>query len=226
MQWGLSNSTHRTNTSKKWTLKMINKKIATVVLILAFSITVATADEKRHHEFETDDISSLTVNMRAGTIVVEHNDEDYIAVELLITEGDRGWFTKSVDMEEMDIEVAKRNSELELTFDHKGVNSDWIIKVPALAKIEINGGAGTVEINMAEADIDANMGVGTIELQLSKALFGDIEFASGVGDTSARGANTVETQRAFVSSDLKAYGDGDLTVRANVGVGSVEADLL
>lgn len=206
--------------------KMINSKIASVILILALSISMATAEETRHHEFQTTDISSLTVNMRAGTILVEHSNEDHITVQVLLTDGDSRWLRRSVDMENMDIEVDTRNSELVLSFDQKGVDTDWIIKVPALSKIEINAGAGKVEIDMARANIDANIGVGTIELELSKALYGEIELASGVGDTSVRGANTVETQRAFVSSDLTAHGDGNLFVRANVGVGSVDADLL
>lgn len=205
---------------------MINTKVASVILLLALSITVATADEIRHHRFNSTDISSVVINMRAGTIVLEHSDDEFIDIELVIAEEGRNWFRKPVDMTEMDLVVKNRLSELEIGFDQSGVNSDWIIKVPELASIEINAGAGTVQVSMANADIDLNLGVGTIELEISKALFGDIELASGVGDTSVTGAVSVEAQRAFVSSELKANGTGNLSVQADVGVGSVSVTLL
>ena len=205
---------------------MINKRILSIVLLLALSISVATAEERRHHQFHLSDISTLELNVRAGTILVEHSDSDYIDIVVLITEEDKNWLGRSVDLSAMDIEVSNVDSALQLNFDYKGVSTDWIIKVPELRKIEINAGAGTVDINMVRADLNANIGVGTIDLRLSKAAFGDMELASGVGDTSVSGAISAESRRAFVSSDVRARGTGDLTLRANVGVGSVDAALL
>lgn len=205
---------------------MINTKVVSMIFLLALSITVATADETRHHRFNSADISSVIVNMRAGTIVLKESHDQFIDIELVISEGERSWFRKTVDIAGMDIEVKSHQSELELGFDHRGVNTDWIIKVPKLSTIEISAGAGTVEVIMANANIELNLGVGTIELDLAKELFGEIELAAGVGDTSVAGATSVEAQRAFVSSELKANGNGDLRVQADVGVGSVSVHLL
>jgi hypothetical protein len=205
---------------------MISKKVVSLVFILALSITVAVAEETRHHEFDATGISTLQLNMRAGTIVVEHTEENYVSVELRITKEDRGWFRRSVDTSDMDLKADVRNSALELSFDHKDVKTQWIVKVPALSKVDIRAGVGTIDVYMVNADIDVDMGVGAIKFELARLLTGDIVLAAGVGDTTVTGASSMTSQRALVSSNLSAIGDGSLRVRANVGVGSAEVDLI
>ncbi|MDO8908703.1 MAG: DUF4097 family beta strand repeat-containing protein [Pseudohongiella sp.] len=205
---------------------MITRKVASLIFLMALSITVAVAEETRYHEFDAAPISSLRLNMRVGTILVEHTNDDTISVELRITKEGRRWFSRSVDTATMDLEASVRNSALELSFDHKGIKTDWVVKIPALSKIEINAGVATIDVYMANADIDVDIGVGAVTFELAKTLVGDITLAAGVGDTSVTGASSMTTQRALVSSDLKASGDGTRTVRANIGVGSAEVDLI
>jgi hypothetical protein len=126
----------------------------------------------------------------------------------------------------MDLDVKVRDSALVLSFDYKDVKTEWVVKVPALSRIDINAGVATIDVYMANADIEVDIGVGAIKLELPRSLTGEITLSAGVGDTLITGAASMTTQRSLVSSDLKARGDGTRIVRANVGVGSVEVDLI
>jgi hypothetical protein len=205
---------------------MISKKVVSLVFILALSITVAVAGETRHHEFDAAELSTLRLDIRVGTIVIEHTDDKNISVEFRIIKEGRTWFRRSVDTSEMDLDVKVRDSALALSFDYKDVKTEWVVKVPALSRIDINAGVATIDVYMANADIEVDIGVGAIKLELPRSLTGEITLSAGVGDTSITGAASMTTQRSLVSSDLKARGDGTRIVRANVGVGSVEVDLI
>lgn len=71
---------------------MINRKIFAVVVILALSISLAAADEKRNHKFPVSGISLLSLNIREGTIVIEHAESDFADIELRFTEDEDVWF--------------------------------------------------------------------------------------------------------------------------------------
>jgi len=58
---------------------MVSRKIVAIIFILALGISLATAEEIRHHEFDTNDINRLSLDIRTGHIIVEHHDQQVIS---------------------------------------------------------------------------------------------------------------------------------------------------
>ena len=204
---------------------MVSRKIVAIIFILALGISLATAEEIRHHEFDTNDINRLSLDIRTGHIIVEHHDQQVISVEVRLSEENEGWFRRSPDLTNMDIRQSLRNSQLTLSFDEKHVDTEWIIRIPSLEQFDLNLGVGAAELVMINTDITVNIGVGAVEMNLALARYGEIQMSTGVGDTAILGARSTESNRALVSSHISGKGEGEYTVSANLGVGSAEVKL-
>lgn len=208
---------------------MITKKAAAVILMLAFSISIACADSQvsRYHEFAADNIDTLRIDARVGTIQVEPSSSGKFEVELIITDDDGGgWFRRAPDISDMDLRARHHGEQLRLSFNEDKVKGEWIVKVPGLLQLDIELGVGTIKVSMAQFGIIAEVGVGTIELQASKSDISTVDLAAGVGDTQIRGGADTESRRAMVSSESSALGTGSLSIRARAGVGDVQAELI
>lgn len=208
---------------------MITTKAASVILLLAFSISMACADSQvsRYHEFDADNIETLRIDARVGTIRVEPSESGRFEIELTITDEDHGgWFSRSPDIEGMDLRSRHRGDQLRLSFNEDKVKGEWVVRVPALEQLDIELGVGTIKVHMAHYGIVADVGVGTIELQASKTDIGAVDLSAGVGDTHIRGGTDTESRRAMVSSETSAFGTGSQSIRARAGVGEVQAELI
>ena len=206
---------------------MITKRVCTVILLLSFSISMAFADESRSYQFDATEVHTLKVDVSVGSITIEHTDTAMIDIDMTLREDSNGWFRRSADLTGMDLDYRLRDSVLTLGFDEKHAKADLHIRIPATHELSINLGVGTVELLLAQSDlIEVDLGVGTIEIDMLQEFAGDIELSAGVGETSAKGADNVKTNRAFVSSDLVASGNGNSIVYGTVGVGSVSISLL
>lgn len=208
---------------------MITKKAASIILLLAFSISIACADTQvsRYHEFDADDIHSLRIDARVGTILVEPSTSGKLEVELTITDEDGGgWFSRAPDIDNMDLRSRRSGDQLRLSFNEDKVKGEWVIKVPSLDHLDVELGVGTIKVYMAQFGIVADVGVGTIELQANKSDIGTVDLSVGVGDTHIKGGTNTESRRAMVSSESSASGSGSLSIRARAGVGDVNAELI
>lgn len=206
---------------------MITKRVCTVILLLSFSISMAFADETKSYQFDATEVHTLKVDVSIGSIIVEHTDLSTINIDMTLREDSNGWFRRSADLSSMDLDYHIRDSVLSLGFDEKRAKADLHIRIPATHEMSITLGVGTVELLLAQSDlIEVDLGVGSIEIDMLQEFAGDIELSAGVGETSVTGAGNVKTNRAFVSSDLFASGQGNSTVYGNVGVGSVSISLL
>jgi len=206
--------------------KMISLKVASIFFLLAFSISLTSADETRIHEFDTNDISALRIDARVGTIIVEPSRSGKLEVELHISnEKKRRWFSGTPDFTSMDLKSSQRGSRLRLSFDDKNVKTDWVVRVPDIQQIEIELGVGTVEMYGIAAAFITDVGVGTIDIRTPANSAGLVELSVGVGETTIRGGTSVNNRRTLVSSQASALGQGNSAIRAEVGVGSIEVTL-
>lgn len=208
---------------------MITKKAASIILLLAFSISMACADTQvsRYHEFDAGEIDTLRIDARVGTIQVEPSSSGKFEVELIITDEDQGgWFRRAPDLESMDLRSRQNGDQLRLSFNEDKVKGEWVIRVPALDQLDIELGVGTIKAYKAQFGIVADVGVGTIELQANESDIGSVDLSVGVGDTHIKGGHDTESRRAMVSSESSASGTGTLTINARAGVGKVEVELL
>lgn len=208
-------------------LIMISKKVCAVVILLALSISVAFADEKRSHQFDAKLVSSLKVDLSVGSIAVKHSDSEFIEVTVILRNESNGWFGRSQDLTKLDLDSRILNSELTLIFDEKHVKAEMEIFLPKTSELSINLGVGAVELLMVEAEsVEINLGVGTIEIEMSEKLAGNLNLSAGVGDTNVQGAQQIQSKRAVVSSELNARGSGNTEVLGRVGIGSVSISLI
>lgn len=208
---------------------MITKKAASIIVLLAFSISMACADTQvsRYHEFDANGIDTLRIDARVGTIEVEPSTSGKVEVELTITDEDSGgWFSRSPDIDNMDLRSRQSGDQLRLSFNEDKVKGEWVIRVPPLDQLDVELGVGTIKVYMAQFGIVADVGVGTIELQANESDIGSVDLSVGVGDTHIKGGRNSESRRAMVSSESSASGDGALTIRARAGVGDVQAELI
>jgi hypothetical protein len=206
---------------------MISVKTTAVFILLAFSISLASAEESRFHEYDYNNVDTLSISARVGTVIVEPSTSGKFEVELHISdENNPRWFRRSPDTSRMDLNSVRRGNELRLNFDHKDVKTDWVVRVPELGRIDIELGVGTVEVLDLAAGINADVGVGTIEIRTPVDSAGVVDLSVGVGDTVINGGNNRNSRRALVSSESSAMGQGNNTVKARVGVGSIEVELL
>jgi hypothetical protein len=208
---------------------MITKKAASIIVLLAFSISMACADTQvsRYHEFDANGIETLRIDARVGTIAVEPSTSGKFEVELTITDEDSGgWFSRTPDIDNMDLRSRQSGDQLRLSFNEDKVKGEWVIRVPSLEQLDVELGVGTIKVHMAQFGIVADVGVGTIELQANEADIGSVDLSVGVGDTHIKGGHNAESRRAMVSSESSASGDGALTIRARAGVGDVQAELI
>jgi len=206
---------------------MISAKTATLLLVLAFSISIASAEELRFHEYDYSNIDTLSISAKIGTITVEPSTSGKFEVELLISdEKNRRWFRRLPDTSAMDVNSVRRGNDLRLSFDHKDVKTDWVVRVPEIDRIHIELGVGTIEVMDIASAINADVGVGTIEIHTPANSAGVVDLSVGVGDTVITGSSNNNSRRALVSSESTALGQGNKTVKARVGVGSIEVKLL
>ena len=184
----------------------ISVKLLASITLLALTSAMAAAQEHvvRHHEFDITDVNRLILDFRVGTIQLETSISDRIEVELTIKrENNRGLFRRNPDIQSMDLSHRSSQDTLRLVFDESNVRSDWVIRLPALAYLEIDGGVGTVEGNLPPGAVDINLGVGAVDLVGSFASSGAIDLDARVGDTSLCGLHGNEDsteRRALVSS--------------------------
>lgn len=206
---------------------MISKKVCAVVILLALSISVAFADEKRSHQFDARLVSSLKFDVSVGSIVMHNTESEYIDITVILRKEAKGWFGRSIDLSTLDVSPRISGSELTLIFDEKHAQAVIEIYMPRTSDISINLGVGTVELLLVEAEsVDINLGVGTIEINMLEELTGNLNLYAGVGETKVQGAQQVKATRAVVSSQLSAMGKGQTEVLGRVGIGSASISLI
>jgi len=209
----------------------ISYKLLASVTLLALTSTMATAQEQvvRHHDFDTTQVDRLILDFRVGTIHLESSTSDRIEVELVIRqENSRRLFRRSPDIQSMDLTHRSNQDTLRLSFDENNVRTDWIIRLPALAYLEIDAGVGTIDGDLPPGAVDINLGVGAVDLVAQRASTGAIDLDARVGDTSLSGLSDNKggaERRALVSSTSSGHGRGDHRVRIRVGVGDVSLHL-
>ena len=204
----------------------MNKQTLSVFILLAFSISMACAEETRQHTFDAQDFRTLEIRNTVGEVFIESSESDQVELRLIISEqGERGWFRRKPDISTMDIRSSSRTDKLSLTFEEKNAKTEWYLKVPTHLSLAIQQGVGTIEVSNLQNNADIELGVGTVEVTAAADVIGAIDLNAGVGDTSITGARDRSQRRALVSSTSSAYGDGTRSVKADVGVGDVTVSL-
>jgi hypothetical protein len=205
------------------------KKIMTVfitTMILFLGIQANAADRViRNHSFDLEDIDEVEINNSVGSIDLRLVEGDELLIEVEIEAEDRAFFRRQVDVEDVDVEARTRGDKLILSIDEDDIKAHWYIEMPMVSEIDIDMGVGEIEAEIDGSNLEIDLGVGDVDVFAMLASTGDIEISVGVGDTSIRGVQSVESTWAVVSSESEAMGEGDATISVEVGVGDISVEL-
>jgi hypothetical protein len=207
---------------------MRTRAILAVLLLVALATMMAAANDsvERLHSFDASGIERLTVEHGVGSILLVPADGGNIEVELRIEpQQNGGWFRRTPDVSDMDLESRMRGDRLTLSFKEKNVSSHWVIRLPALRELSMNTGVGEVSGRLPPMAATVHVGVGSVHLEAERATAGAIDLSAGVGDTRITGGAETEQRRAFVSSESSGRGDGENAIWIKVGVGDAAVQL-
>ena len=203
------------------------KKI--IVILITMSVMCGfnayAADRvNRVHTFELDDFDEVEINNSVASIDLRLVEGNELRVEVDI-EGQERFLRRDVDVDDVDVDVRMRGDKLILTINDEDVKADWYIEMPAVSDIEIDMGVGKINVEIGASNLEIDLGVGEIDIDAPLATVGEIEISAGVGDTTIRGISSVDESRVMISSESEAYGDGELSIDAEVGVGDITVRL-
>lgn len=197
------------------------------VVLMTALVTAAKADERviRQHTFDLGDIKEVEFTNSVGSIDIVPADGDQIRIVLDIEGQHHGFFRRTVDVDNMDLEVRERGNVLFLTFDEKDASAEWTVEIPVVEHIRIEMGVGELRLETGATDLHVELGVGDVVVDAPAASIGRINVDVGVGDADVRGADILDRDKAFISQSIRAQGDGSHDIDIEVGVGDVDVRL-
>jgi len=200
----------------------------TLVALSLLPATLALADQDRlvlDYQFDIDDISEIEIDGSVGQMIFETGNPDEIRLVLEIEGDDGGWFHRAKDVSDVELRSRIAGDRLILTQDEKKTNTVWRILMPEVTRTRVHLGVGEIRGEFGNTDLDIDMGVGEVDIQLPLDSAGDIDLSVGVGDISLQGGIDVDADRAMVSQDLRARGNGNRDLRVDLGVGDIDVVL-
>jgi len=200
------------------------------VLLMTVLVTSAKADEhvSRTHIFDLDGIEEIEFSNGVGRFEISQTNEDEMRVMLDIESEKKGFFRRSADVSDMDIEVKERGDRLYLSFEEKNAKAEWIVEIPKSANVErtaIQMGVGEVEVDIGETELEIELGVGDVFVEAPESSVGRVEINVGVGDASLRGGEILDRDSVFISKSINGEGNGNFSLEVDLGVGDVDVRL-
>ena len=194
--------------------------------LLASPLSLADEDRVvREYQFTLEDISEIEIEGSVGEMQFEPGSNHEIRLVLEIEGDDGGWFRRSKDVSEVELESRIRGDRLILSQTEKKTNTTWRILLPAVARTRVQFGVGEINGEFGATALDIHLGVGEVDIELPLKSTGDIDLSVGVGDASVHGGMDVDEDRTLVSQKVRARGKGSFDLRIDLGVGDIDVDL-
>ena len=196
-----------------------------IVILAATGSTAAAEEVLRSYRFDTTGIEQLRIEHRAGELILAPAEGSVIEVELRITPRQK-WIDREGDVADLELTSSVRGDRLTLGFGEEDVRSEMLVRVPSLAQLTIDAGAGEIRGTLPSMQTELHLRAGTVDLNADRSSTGRVDLRARVGDTAVDGARNVETSRALlVGSTSSAAGEGSHRVEANVIAGEIRIGL-
>ena len=193
---------------------------------LALPLTAQAEDlVVREHSFDVSGVRELIIEGSVGSMRIRPVDGGELRLVLEIEGQNRGWFRRRKDVSGVELESRRQGDRLVLIQDENDTNTEWTVEVPALPYLDLNLGVGEIDAEVGASEVTAHVGVGEIRIEAPLASAGSVHISTGVGDAQLRGAEEVDDHRAFVSKDVRGFGQGELRIDVKVGVGDARVSL-
>lgn len=206
-------------------MKTILSSLVMQAAMFAVTSVYSAEEVTRHHSFNLSDISEVEIRGSVGRMEISLVDGDEIRLTLEIEGKDGGWFRRTKDVSDVDLESSLRGDRLILRMDEDDTNTDWSVELPVVAITRIDLGVGEIRAEVGATELELNLGVGEAVVDAEEASTGRIDLSVGVGEARVTGTRGIESERSFVSQELTAYGRGELPIEMHVGVGEARVNL-
>ena len=182
---------------------------------VAQRVSIGEVREGTLQRFDVGDTASLQVDNFAGSLTIRAGGPG----EIQVTANKRA--SRSQDLDRIQIDVSRGDGGLVIktrkpaTFSNASV--EFEITAPPGTRLDLDTGAGSIDVREFKNSIKANTGAGSITLV---DVQGGIEADSGAGSLDVRGASgTVRLQTGAGSIDYN--GDPQGECRFETGAGSI-----
>lgn len=196
----------------------------TIGALIATSASAASAAVKEY-SIDPDGVEAVVIRAAVGTVQLREGQGDAITVRLDIEGSRTGLLRRRADVSEMELDIDRRGSRLQLSFEEADAKADWIVELPRMGAVDVQLGVGEIRGELAGGDLDVRLGVGEVDLQLSKSAIGRIAATSGVGSARISGGDDSVESRKIVTESARSRGAGEHRVDIKVGVGEVNVQL-
>lgn len=192
--------------------------------------SAAYADEQvtRNYQFSISAATELVIENSVGEIEFIRGQGNEISIELTVKSDDDGWFASGGDIHAVEMVDSRSGDELTLALEpDEDINAHWRITMPKVAHVDVDMGVGEVHGEVFTTDSRFDLGVGEIDLVLLGDDIRSIEANVGIGDTGIDGfrGGSMTNERAVVSSESQAKGQGNYRVTADIGVGDAHFEV-
>lgn len=185
---------------------------------VASDVSTATQVE---HTIDVKQHRQLDIRNGVGSLELRYSDQPTVTVKVHF-EGQRsGVLRRKRDVSSMDIGVTDNQDTLRLQFEEDNVQARWVVTAPSFAKVTINQGVGSINVEHRGGDMQVKLGVGDVDIELDEAKLGRFSGNVGVGAIRLQGIAEVHSERRIVTEKSTARGNGDSVVTVDVGVGDI-----
>ena len=197
---------------------------------LAGSVAWAANNEvTRTLDVDLGNVDALVIDGGVGTIDIVPVAGTTLRIEVAIEGNRTGLLQRKRDVTDIELAQHLDNGELKIELtedDFDDLEVHWTIEMPAVATTSLNLAVGQLIARVGATELDVNVGVGQASVTAARIDTGHIEAAAGVGSATLHGANSSDSQRAFVSENVDGFGEGEFNIEVNVGVGEASVFLV
>lgn len=187
----------------------------------------AAAEERvtRDYSFDLSGIREIEFHASVGSLRILPADGEKVELVLAIEGKDGGWFRGTRDVSDVELLSEVRGDRLILEQTEEHTNTEWTVRLPAVALTTIDMGVGEIVAEFNATELSIELGVGDVEVSAPLASAGRVDLEVGVGEATLKGGRRVETQRRMVSQQVHGEGEGALDIDIDNGVGNIDLEL-
>lgn len=199
---------------------MISKKFGLLFLMLC-PLLASASDVVLKDEMAAQDLARLQLNAQAGEVEIHGIKTDTVRWRVKLEPQKNGWFTSTTSVRERlgDIKVRSKTDHttlhLDLDYpdglDDTNVKHQWKIEVPIAFAVEVNQGAGNLDVFGVEGGVNGELGSGNLNI---------LEVQGGVEGKLGAGNAKITVSAGSVSIDVNT-GNADV-ISATSSVGTIE----
>lgn len=189
---------------------------------IPFTATAHGQEEKNiEAEYTVTAATEIEFDSGVGTITFERTEGDVMHVAIRAYKDDDTFFNKDGHVEDAELEAKQSGNRITLSVPKQdGIQIDWVIKLPKVARVDTDLGVGVIEGELWTTNLQFDLGVGEVNLDL----YGDyssVKTDVGVGDSTIKGKGNIENNRFLMTANSRAYSTGESRINIDNGVGEV-----